>query len=86
MTNAKTGQMIRLKDNSGACATIVIVIGEDVYIANIGDCRAILSADNGKHVTALSIDHTTKNKSELTRIEKAGGRIERDGVSLIKRV
>lgn len=32
-----------LFDISGSCAVIVLIVDETCYIANIGDCRAVLS-------------------------------------------
>ena len=33
-------------DSSGSCAIIIVIIENRVYIANVGDSRAILSAKN----------------------------------------
>ena len=32
-----------IKDRSGSCACLVMVIGDTVYAANVGDSRAIVS-------------------------------------------
>lgn len=32
-----------LVDHSGSCAVVVLVVEDTCYIANIGDCRAVLS-------------------------------------------
>jgi len=32
-----------LADYSGSCAVIVLIVDDTCYIANIGDCRAVLS-------------------------------------------
>ena len=34
-------------DRSGSCAIIVLVVDNEVYIANVGDSRAIMSAEHG---------------------------------------
>lgn len=34
---------IVIKDRSGSCACLVMVIGDTVYLANVGDSRAIIS-------------------------------------------
>jgi len=39
-----------------------------VYIANVGDSRAIMSADQGKKVYCLSKDHKPGDPSEKERI------------------
>jgi serine/threonine protein phosphatase PrpC len=46
-----------MHDKSGSCALIVLFVGEDIYIANVGDCRAVLSEHNGTKITNLSVDH-----------------------------
>jgi len=52
---------------------IVLFVGNDIYIANVGDCRAVLSEFNGNKVTNLSTDH--KPNDERQRIEEAGGKV-----------
>jgi len=37
-----------MKEKSGSCACVVMIVEDMVYIANVGDSRAILSANNGK--------------------------------------
>lgn len=32
-----------IKDRSGSCACLVMIAGDQVYMANVGDSRAILS-------------------------------------------
>ena len=34
-------------DKSGSCALVVLIVGDMVYIANVGDSRAVLSAGGG---------------------------------------
>jgi protein phosphatase 2C family protein 2/3 len=33
-----------LKERSGSCAIVALIVGEMCYIANVGDSRAVLSA------------------------------------------
>ena len=42
---------------------------------NVGDSRAILSADSGKSIVPLSRDHKPGEPSERKRIKKTGGKI-----------
>jgi protein phosphatase 2C family protein 2/3 len=35
-------------DRSGSCAIIILTVNEHVYVANVGDSRAIMSANQGK--------------------------------------
>ena len=34
---------IVIKDRSGSCACLVMVMGDQVFMANVGDSRAIIS-------------------------------------------
>ena len=62
-------------DPSGSCAIVVVIIENRVYIANVGDSRAILSAKNGTKVYPLSRDHRPGDEQEYKRILDAGGKI-----------
>ena len=64
-------------DNSGSCAIVVLIIENRVYIANVGDSRAILSAKNGTKFYPLSRDHRPGDEKEYKRILDAGGKIYR---------
>ena len=45
------------------------------YIANVGDSRAIMSANGGEYIVKLSRDHKPNDELETKRIQEAGGRI-----------
>jgi serine/threonine protein phosphatase PrpC len=45
-----------------------------MYIANVGDSRAIMSSSNGK-VFALTTDHKPSNRFEYDRIYSGGGEV-----------
>ena len=64
-----------LKDKSGSCAIVIIILEDVCYVANVGDSRAVLSTDGGKRVIALSNDHKPGDENEIHRIRKAGGEI-----------
>ncbi|KAF0895215.1 hypothetical protein E2562_008555 [Oryza meyeriana var. granulata] len=55
----------------GACAATALVIDGDLYVANLGDCRAVMSRHGA--ATALTSDHTAARDDERTRIESSGG-------------
>ena len=59
---------------SGSCALVAVVDGQDLYVANIGDCRAVIgrkvSNENGGSYEAieLSEDQTGTNPREFSRL------------------
>jgi protein phosphatase 1G len=63
--------------DAGATAVVAAVRGKQLYVANAGDSRAILSR-RGKAI-ALSSDHKPALPTELSRIEKAGGWVTAQG-------
>ena len=48
---------------------------DNIYIANVGDSRAIISSNLGKIVSSLSKDHKPEEDSEKRRITFAGGKV-----------
>ena len=57
----------------GACTSSVLIIGNMLYCANVGDCRTILCR-SGRAVN-MSVDHRASLPSEVERVEKLGGYI-----------
>eukprot|EP00300_Choanocystis_sp_HF-7_P032569 c4331_g1_i1.p1 GENE.c4331_g1_i1~~c4331_g1_i1.p1 ORF type:complete len:322 (+),score=70.80 c4331_g1_i1:131-1096(+) len=55
---------------SGSAALVGLLIADRLWVANTGDCRAILSR-SGKAVE-LSFDHKPNREDELARIRRAG--------------
>lgn len=41
-------------DRSGSCAILTLIIDETCYIANLGDCRAIMSCAGASYFINLS--------------------------------
>ena len=37
----------KVKDKSGSCAIVILMIGDDIWIANTGDSRAVMSTNQG---------------------------------------
>ncbi|EGR34248.1 protein phosphatase 2C, putative [Ichthyophthirius multifiliis] len=62
-------------EKSGSCAVVALIVGEQCFIANVGDSRAILSTDQGKFISALTQDHKPMNKLENIRIHLHGGKV-----------
>jgi len=67
----------KVKDRSGACANVAHVNGNDLVVANAGDCRAVIGrsfTDKGTGMTRweaipLSVDHELKyNQAERQRL------------------
>ncbi|OEL20013.1 putative protein phosphatase 2C 77 [Dichanthelium oligosanthes] len=56
----------------GACAATALVKDGDLYVANVGDCRAVLGSRGGV-ATPLTSDHTAGREDERRRIESSGG-------------
>ena len=52
-----------------------MVVDTMCYIANVGDSRAMMSADGGEKVYLLSTDHKPTEESEAKRIIDNGGKI-----------
>lgn len=61
-------------ETSGSTGLAACVIGGKLYIANAGDCRAVLSR-KGKAID-LSIDQKPSSVGEMERIKNAGGFVE----------
>lgn len=62
-------------DRSGSCAIVILIIDDICYVANVGDSRAIMSAEQGEKVFVLSNDHKPTDEVEMKRIVENGGRI-----------
>ena len=73
-------------DSSGSCAICVLVLQNNIFLANVGDSRAIISCGNGKIIAQVSIDHKPDEENEKNRIERAGGVIVRTGAIQVARV
>lgn len=66
-----TGQL----DRSGTCAVCLLFIDQWCYVANVGDSRALMSAEFGTKLYGLSIDHRPTEEGETKRITENGGSI-----------
>ncbi|OMJ86580.1 hypothetical protein SteCoe_11865 [Stentor coeruleus] len=62
---------------SGSTIVCILVYGDQIICANIGDSRAIMASKKKNwSCISLSQDHKPENKSEADRITEAGGRIK----------
>ena len=62
-------------DRSGSCAIIILVVDTNIYVANVGDSRCLLSMDNGKKYIVVTKDHKPNSPDEIFRIKNNGGNI-----------
>ena len=62
-------------DRSGSCAVIVLVVDKKIYVANVGDSRALFSENKGKNFVVVTEDHKPNNIKERNRIIKNGGHV-----------
>ncbi|XP_052842633.1 probable protein phosphatase CG10417 isoform X1 [Drosophila gunungcola] len=63
--------------DSGCTAVVCLLHGRDLYVANAGDSRCVISR-NGRAIE-MSLDHKPEDEEESSRIIKAGGRVTLDG-------
>ena len=72
-------------DKSGTTATVVLIIGDHLYCANVGDTKGYLYSGNswkmagnkniGGNLIAMTKDHIASDEVEKERIAKAGGMV-----------
>ncbi|ORX91523.1 protein serine/threonine phosphatase 2C [Basidiobolus meristosporus CBS 931.73] len=63
---------------SGSTAVLVLVLNNQLVVANLGDSRAVLARDTeqGLKAVPLTEDHTCENPAELERVKSCGARVE----------
>ncbi len=64
---------------AGCTATVVLITPQEIYCANAGDSRTVLS--KAKKACDLSVDHKPNDREEKRRIEQAGGFVQEDRVN-----
>ncbi|KAF8392499.1 hypothetical protein HHK36_022841 [Tetracentron sinense] len=62
---------------SGTTAITVLVYGDTLFVANVGDSRAVIALKSGNSVIAedLSYDHTPFRNDESERVKLCGARV-----------
>lgn len=63
--------------DSGCTASVALLYGSHLFVANIGDSRCVLA--RGSRAIDMSEDHKPEDAPERSRIEAAGGRVTMDG-------
>jgi pyruvate dehydrogenase phosphatase len=57
--------------NAGSCAVVALFVGSTLFVANVGDCAAVVGKGDGAGASAVargvqvSIDHSCSNASEV---------------------
>lgn len=51
----------------------IIILDNECFLANVGDCRAVLSSKRGQKHSELTTDHKPGSPAESKRIVAAGG-------------
>ena len=74
----KCKEKLEESDISGSCALVAVIFDNKLYIANIGDSRAIMSINNGNKIRQLTVDHKPDNLIEFERAIKNGSKIYLD--------
>ncbi|KAL5700711.1 protein-serine/threonine phosphatase [Ranunculus cassubicifolius] len=64
---------LHVRKSSGTTAITAIILGRRLLVANVGDCRAVLSRKGD--TIEMSQDHRPMNEPERARVEKSGGHI-----------
>lgn len=62
---------------SGTTAITVLVIGDTLFVANVGDSRAVIAVKDGNRIIAedLSYDQTPFRRDEYKRVKLCGARV-----------
>lgn len=60
--------------DDGSTAVSVLIVDRTIYVANVGDSRAVLCTQGGRAID-MSADHKPARDDEKARIEKLGGRV-----------
>lgn len=69
---AHAAMPIEMSFTAGSAAIVILRKNKELWIANCGDCRAIISSYSHK-VLPLSIDHKPNRQDEFDRIKNLGG-------------
>lgn len=57
-----------VRDKSGSCGIVCLLTEREIFVANIGDSRAIISGNRQRELRALTNDHKPSEDGEQRRI------------------
>lgn len=60
--------------DDGSTGVSVLIVNKTIYVANVGDSRAVLCTSGGRAME-MSSDHKPSREDERLRIEKLGGKV-----------
>ncbi|OQR94872.1 phosphatase 2C [Thraustotheca clavata] len=74
-------QTIANKSRDGSTALIALILGNGIFVANVGDTRAVRGVHTGNELTSqrVSLDHKPTLDDEKNRIEQSGGKVVYSG-------
>ncbi|KAK1436027.1 hypothetical protein QVD17_01802 [Tagetes erecta] len=80
ITNSELHNNSEIDDSmSGTTAITVLVVGDKIFVANVGDSRAVISLKEGDHghivAQDLSQDQTPFRNDECERVKECGARV-----------
>jgi len=71
----ETDELVKEEKVCGSTALVALILDNILYVANIGDTRAVLGS-KGLNATRLSVDHKPSLQSEKERICQIGGSVQ----------
>jgi len=72
-------QLLEAEEPSGSCAVVAVLVDSCLYVAHVGDCRAVLCSGDKWEAIRLTEDHKPDRKDERDRILAAGGDVVEAG-------
>jgi protein phosphatase 1L len=71
--------VLKLGCGAGSTALVAVVVEDDLYVANVGDSRAIIHRRIAPKTEQLTRDHKPSEPHEKARLERAGAEVSHDG-------
>lgn len=68
-------EFLASENESGSCALVALVGGGRLFMAHVGDSRAVLCSGQQGEATRLTEDHKPDVQGERERIERVGGQV-----------